>query len=152
MRIRNRIQIVGSLTPPVGKRGDANPLANLVWNVRIELGQHLSPTPMRLTELVPAGAVSSPPTDVSVEQVSPLPTDAPVEQVSTLPAEESTHKGASARTGGPTLAASSVSYGPPRFAGPSHTGGFAGTAFSLQPDGTLLWEAEHLLSLAFAKT
>jgi len=46
----------------------------------------------------------------------------------------------------------SASYGPPRFARPSYTGGFAGSAFALQPDGTLRCPADHPLYLAFAKT
>ena len=38
-----------------------------------------------------------------------------------------------------------VRYGPPKFARPSFTGGFPGSAFSLQPDGTLRCPADHPL-------
>jgi hypothetical protein len=71
-----------------------------VWNLRLELGQALSPTPMRLTEFAPAQ---------------------------------------------PETPAVSLSYGPPKFARPSFTGGFSGAAFALQPDGTLRCPANHPL-------
>jgi hypothetical protein len=38
-----------------------------------------------------------------------------------------------------------VTYGPPKFARPSFTGGFPGSAFTLQPDGTLRCPADHPL-------
>jgi hypothetical protein len=41
--------------------------------------------------------------------------------------------------------ASSVIYGPPQWARPSFTGGFSGSAFSPQPDGTLRCPANHPL-------
>jgi len=38
-----------------------------------------------------------------------------------------------------------LAYGPPKFARPSFTGGFPGSAFTLQPDGTLRCPADHPL-------
>lgn len=74
-------------------------LAQWVWNLRMELGQHLSPTPMRTTQFAPA------------LESSPAP----------------------------------MEYGPPQWARPSFTGGFPGSAFRPQPDGTLLCPAHHPL-------
>ena len=108
-------------------------LSQWVWNVRLELGQKLFPTPMRLTEFAPARVVEATPVQVVESQV-PLQT---VESPQALVAAPAT---------------SPVSYGPPQFARPSYTGGFAGSAFSLQPDGTLRCPANHPLYLAFAKT
>jgi hypothetical protein len=77
-----------------------------MWNLRLEFGQHLSPTKMRLTEFAPAPEVLS----------APLLSSAPA-----------------------------IEYGPPQWARPSFTGGFPGTAFTLQPDGTLHCPADHPL-------
>jgi hypothetical protein len=90
-------------------------LSQWVWNIRRELGLQLSPTPMRLTEFAPAEAVSSPQTVIPAQEVSS------------------------------PQAVSPVSYGPPQFARPSYTGGFPGSAFSLQSDGTLRCPADHPL-------
>jgi hypothetical protein len=54
---------------------------------------------------------------------------------------------------GPALANATPSisepaYGPPQWARPSFTGGFPGSAFLPQPDGTLLCPAGHVLTLA----
>lgn len=43
---------------------------------------------------------------------------------------------------------SEPAYGPPQWARPSFTGGFPGSAFLPQPDGTLLCPAGHVLTLA----
>lgn len=83
-------------------------LSQWVWNLRLELGQHLSPTTMRLTEFASASAEEPPP----VEEPS---------------------------------SAASVVYGPLQWARTSFTGGFSGTAFTLQPDGTLRCPANHPL-------
>ncbi len=83
-------------------------LSQWVWNVRLELGQHLSPTAMRTTEFAPAQAIE------------PVPTPEPVE-----PAFEV--------------------YGPPQWARQSFTSGFPGSAFTLQPDGSLRCPADRPL-------
>lgn len=87
-----------------------------MWNLRLELGQHLSPTVLRTTECAPA----SEPAPIS---------DAPAAHAC-APAQE------------PSC---SVEYGPPQWARRSFTGGFPGSAFLPQADGTLLCPAHHRL-------
>jgi hypothetical protein len=81
-------------------------LAQWLWNLRLELGQHLTPAVVRTTEFAPAYAVSP---------------AAPSEPVAP------------------------VIYGPPQWAKRSFTGGFPGSAFTLQPDGTLRCPADRPL-------
>src|SRR5258708_1828013 len=81
-----------------------------IWNLRLELGQHLSPLPMCTTDF----AAESSPTSASE------------------PAAESSP-------------AFPVAYGPPVWARRSFTGGFPGSAFTPQPDGSLLCPANHPL-------
>jgi hypothetical protein len=80
-------------------------LAQWAWNLRLELGHMLHPTPMRTTEF--ALAQMGEPAQAASDPVSGPPEPAP------------------------------VTYGPPQWARPSYTKGFAGADFSLQPDGTL---------------
>jgi len=87
-------------------------ISQWLWNLRLELGQHLSPTAMRITEFAPAH-VPEPASGAS-------------------PAPE-------------TRAALPVVYGPAQWARKSFTGGFPGSAFTPQPDGTLLCPANHPL-------
>ncbi len=87
-------------------------LSPWMWNLRLELGQHLSPTQMRTTEFAPA--LEAEPT----LEIEPAPETEPAD----------------------------VQYGAPQWARPSFTGGFPGSAFPLQPDGTLLCPANHPLS------
>ena len=87
-------------------------LAQWVWNIRLELGQQLSPAQLSTTEfaLVLEGEPASTIEPVSAEKPTPLST-----------------------------------YGPPQWARPSFTHGFPGSAFTPQPDGTLLCPANHPL-------
>jgi hypothetical protein len=78
-----------------------------VWNLRLELGQHLFPTQMLTTEFAPAFGTS------------PAPASEP--------------------------ASAAEIYGPPQWARRSFTGGFPGSAFTLQPNGSLLCPANHPL-------
>jgi hypothetical protein len=87
-------------------------LSQWMWNLRLELGQHLAPTEMRFTEFAPA------------RQAPPAP--------AIEPAPTGTHP-------------APVKYGPPQWARTSFTGGFAGAAFTLQSDGSLLCPANHPL-------
>jgi len=80
-------------------------LAQWIWNLRLELGHALHPTPMRTTEFASAQMDES--AEAAPDPVSRPPEPAP------------------------------VPYGPPQWARPSYTKGFAGADFSLQPDGTL---------------
>jgi hypothetical protein len=107
----------------------AEPLTRLrsrlqwLWNLRLDLGQHLSPTSVRLTEFAPAAAPSSEPAG------QPLATPAcqPAASLIVAPASES------------------VRYGPARLARQSWTSGFAGSDFVPQPDGSLRCPAGHPL-------
>jgi hypothetical protein len=81
-------------------------LAQWLWNLRLELGQHLASVSVRTTEFAPA------------------------------------HAGSPAT---PSEPATPVIYGPPQWAKRSFTGGFPGSAFTLQPDGTLHCPANHPL-------
>jgi hypothetical protein len=88
-----------------------------IWNLRLDLGQHLSSSSMRLTEF------------------------APVHQEPAAPVSEPVHQEPAVPTSGPIL------YGPPRWAHRSFTTGFAGSDFALQPDGTLRCPAGHPLTV-----
>jgi hypothetical protein len=94
-----------------------------LWNIRLELGQQLSPTPMRTTAFAPA--LKSSPAAAS----DPAPVSDPAPASDPAPTSE------------PAL----MEYGPPQWARPSFTGGFPGSAFRPQPDGTLLCPAHHPL-------
>src|SRR6266700_3866208 len=89
-------------------------IAQWVWNLRLELGQALSPSELRTTEFAEA---------LTVEPAQECEADAP---------QKSTPE---------------VEYGPPKFARPSFTHGFPGSAFTPQPDGTLRGPANHPLYL-----
>jgi hypothetical protein len=93
----------------------------LLWNLRLDLGQHLSPSPMRLTEFAPARVL-----EPSASEPVATPT-------------------ASEPIAAPTC--DSPVYGPPRWARRSWTSGFAGADFALQPDGTLRCPAGHPLTV-----
>lgn len=84
-------------------------LAQWIWNLRLELGHALHPTPMRTTEFAPV-QIDGP--KATPDSVPPLADPTP------------------------------VTYGPPQWARPSFTKGFAGADFSLQPDGTLRCPAD----------
>ncbi len=94
-------------------------LAQWVWNLRLELGQALSPSEPRTTEFAPARAVEL---EKPCEPAEPPECSALSVQVP-------------------------VAYGPPQWARPSFTHGFPGSAFTPQPDGTLRCPAHHPLYL-----
>ena len=101
-----------------------------LWNLRLEFGQHLSPTPMRLTEFAPAhqeaaGAVS----ELARQEEAAGVVAEPAHQATAVTASE------------PLLS------GPPQWAHRSFTKGFAGADFTLQPDGTLRCPADHPLTV-----
>jgi hypothetical protein len=77
-----------------------------IWNLRLELGHALHPTPMCTTEFAPAQVGES------AQMAAPI---------------------------------QPVVYGPPQWARPSYTRGFAGADFRLLPDGTLRCPAGHPL-------
>src|ERR1700674_2936026 len=92
-------------------------ISQWVWNLRLELGQNCSPTPLRTTAFA--------------SMSEPAPTSEPTSTNEAPSASEP------APTSGLTLA-NEPAYGPPQWARPSFTGGFPGSAFLPQPDGTLL--------------
>jgi hypothetical protein len=94
-------------------------LSQWVWNLRLELGQNVSPIPLRTTEFASL-----------IEPVQALDPAFALE-----PALDND-------------AASVPAYGPPQWAHASFTGGFPGSAFAPQPDGTLLCPAGHVLTVA----
>src|SRR5438876_41138 len=89
-----------------------------IWNLRLELGQTLSSSDLRTTEFAKAAAVS------------PACAIEPAAIVESPPLSQQTPP---------------VHYGPPTFARPSFTGGFPGSAFTPQADGTLRCPANHPL-------
>ncbi len=93
-------------------------LCQWVWNLRLELGQKLSQSELRTTEFAKARVVESEPFTEPV------------------PALDSACSGKQTPL---------VKYGPPQWARPSFTGGFPGSAFTPQPDGTLRCPANHPL-------
>lgn len=93
-------------------------LAQWVWNLRLELGHKLSPSELHTTEFAKAPALEPP---LALE---PAPAVEAVTAQNPLPP---------------------VQYGPAQWARPSFTGGFAGSAFRLQADGTLRCPADRPL-------
>ncbi len=88
-----------------------------IWNLRLDLGQQLSPASMCLTEF----AHAKPETVVSSSE--------PAKPEAVVSGSE------------PAV------YGPPQWARRSFTKGFAGSEFALQPDGTLHCPAGHSLTV-----
>jgi hypothetical protein len=91
------------------------------WNLRLELGQNVSPTPLRTTEFA--------------SMAEPVPDPEPAFALE--PAQDND-----------APSADPPAYGPPQWAQASFTGGFPGSAFVPQPDGTLLCPAGHVLTVA----
>ncbi len=107
-------------------------LSQWVWNLRLEFGQHCSPTPLRTT----AFASANHPVSVS-------------EGAGSTQAWEARKPAPVSRPAGGSSAVwdSDLTYGPPQWAQPSFTGGFPGSAFLPQADGTLLCPAGSVLTL-----
>jgi len=132
MKTRSRTLTAGAPTQPVGRR-EAQIINQWVWNLRLELGHQLHPTPMRLTEFAQACAVEP------VQVVESIPMETPAQVVESIQAVEPT------QAIEPAQVTHSVSYGPPQWARSSYTKGFAGSDFRLLPDGTLRCPADHPL-------
>jgi hypothetical protein len=95
-------------------------LAQWTWNLRLELGQTLSPSELGTTEFAPALPVKP---IHACEPADPAVSAEWTDLNKSMPA----------------------AYGPPKFARPSFTHGFPGSAFTPQPDGTLRCPANHPL-------
>lgn len=126
-----------------------------IWNLRLEFGHQAQATTMRVTDLTYArgepplspSPEDDPPPDGTPPPVPPGSAPHSTETSSSLaPCDPpaSTEPTSSAETLQNALD-TQVSYGPPQWARPSFTHGFPGSAFSLQPDGTLRCPAGHPL-------
>jgi len=123
-----------------------------VWNLRLELGQQVQATTMRLTELTYSQVQTPPPEDDPPPDGTPPPVPPGPSPHSTETSSSLAPDDPPARTE-PTGSAETpqnvldplASYGPPQWARPSFTHGFPGSAFALQPDGTLRCSAGHPL-------
>ncbi len=107
-------------------------LSQWVWNLRLECGQHCSPAQLRTTIFASANepAPAKEPAEVNhIQQAVPSPS------VSRPPGVSE------------AVWNSELVYGPAQWARSSHTGGFAGSAFLAQADGTLLCPAGRVLTL-----
>jgi hypothetical protein len=107
-------------------------LSQWVWNLRLEFGQHCSPTPLRTTAFAEAHDPAPVSESAGGTQAGEARNLAPVSR----PAEISE-----------AVWDSELTYGPPQWAQPSFTGGFAGSAFLPQADGSLLCPAGKVLTL-----
>lgn len=109
-------------------------LSQWMWNLRLELGHHLHPTPMRISEMAPACADPICHTQEKGchepanggDALSMASLSEPLVQASSKPA-------------------AAVIYGPPEFAQTKRSGKFAATDFNPQPNGTLRCPADHPL-------
>jgi hypothetical protein len=108
-------------------------LSQWVWNLRLEFGQNCSPTPLRTTVF----ASASDPTPASGSALG-----------NEVPSVSDPAPASGSALGHQVPSASDPAYGPPQWARPSFTGGFPGSAFLPQSDGTLLCPAGHVLTLA----
>jgi hypothetical protein len=107
-------------------------ISQWMWNLRLELGHRLHPTPVRITEVAPAqpSSGSAQPDLISQQRDGHQGTDQP----------HPCHLMAS-----PSAEPVPVLHGPPEFARIPRAGKFAATAFEPQPDGTLRCPAGHPL-------
>jgi len=120
-------------------------LSQWMWNIRLELGHHLHPTPLRMTTF--AQAQASPATPPASEEPAPesqggmLPKDPFDRDVSSTPGQESHLMVADSGQ----RSHFSLTYGTPEWARTARQGIYAGRDFHLQPDGTLRCPANHPL-------
>ena len=127
-----------------------------IWNLRLELGQHAQATTMRVTNLA-YSQVQKPSTPPPDDDPPPDGTPPPVPpgtappSAETAPIDPAPSSAAPETTGSAETSQNALdwlaSYGPPKFAQPSFTHGFPGSAFTPQPDGTLRCPAGHPLYL-----
>jgi hypothetical protein len=97
-------------------------ISQWMWNLRLELGHRLHPSPVRITEMAPAQPdLTSPQDDGHQGSDQPHPCHLTVSP------------------------SAPVLYGPPAFARTPRAGKFAATSFEPQPDGTLRCPAGHPL-------
>jgi hypothetical protein len=117
-----------------------------IWNLRLELGQHLQATTMRVTDLaysqVQEPSTLPPDDDPPPDGAPPpVPPGTAPPSTETAPVDPAPSSAETSQNALDPLA----SYGPPQWAQPSFTHGFPGSAFTPQPDGTLRCPAGHPL-------
>ncbi len=110
-----------------------------IWNLRLELGQHLSPSPLCLTEFAPAQQPAAVPCSEPAHSSPATPPGELTEQPAAVPCSEPAQEPPSVPPGEP------AKFGPPQWARLSFTKGFAGSDFVPQPDGSLRCPAGHPL-------
>jgi hypothetical protein len=131
-------------------------ISQWIWNLRLELGQQAQATTMRLTNLAYSRVLESP-TPSPDDDLPPDGTPPPVPpgavplSAKTAPIDPAASLITPATDGVAETPQNALdwlaSYGPPKFAQPSFTHGFPGSAFVPQPDGTLCCPAGHPLFL-----
>jgi hypothetical protein len=117
-----------------------------VWNLRLELGHHLDPTPVRMTELAPAqpsasseGADGQDHPEASTVTTSSQVLNSDQNGNAVELADEKLPLHYQEQSSAPFV------YGSPEFTQTPRAGKFAGADFQLQPDGTLRCPANHPL-------
>jgi hypothetical protein len=125
-----------------------------IWNLRLELGQQVQATTMRLTDLTysqVAPPLSPPPEDDPPPDGAPppvLPGSVPHSTQAAsapVPCDPPPPEPAGSAETPHQVLDDLASYGPPQWAQLSFTHGFPGSAFTPQPDGTLRCPAGHPL-------
>ncbi len=116
-------------------------LCQWIWNLRLEFGQQAQASAMRLTDLTYSQVSEPPPED------DPPPTGSAPPSLERSPSEDDPSPPQMPFSGEPPHPSGDAlaSYGPPQWARPSYTKGFAGADFALQPDGTLRCPTGHTL-------
>jgi hypothetical protein len=120
-------------------------LSQWMWNIRLELGHRLHPTPMCTTEFAQAKASQESPATseeaAPVLESSTLPKDTSDPDTSSVPQPENRLVLAAPGQQSPSC----LIYGAPEWARTAREGIYAGRDFQPQPDGTLRCPANHLL-------
>jgi hypothetical protein len=125
-------------------------LSQWVWNLRLEFGQHCSAEPLRTTTFASANDPAKVREGAGETQASEDGQPAKVrEPEGGMQAHSENTLTPVNRPAGVSEAVwdSELSYGPAQWAQPSFTGGFPGSAFLPQADGTLLCPAGKVLTL-----
>ena len=116
-------------------------IAQWIWNIRLELGHRLHPTPMRTT--VFAQAEASPLCEEPAPVIESNSQESDISHRDTSSAPEQENRLGQADLG--QQSHSSVIYGAPEWARTAHEGIYAGRDFQPQPDGTLRCPADRPL-------
>ena len=121
-------------------------LSQWMWNLRLELGHHLDPTPVRTTEFAPAQPLAHP-QDADEKDDPEASTGTTSSQVLSSEHNEDTVEPADeeAALDCHEPPSAPLVYGPAQFTQTPRAGKFAGADFQLQSDATLRCPANHPL-------